>query len=371
MVVAEAGNQRLVQEWAQTLGSSQALSLSLHADTQFNFMTQPPNVLGATEAGNVEGIRGDQHAIDTEGRGDSTLEVLVTRRQAEQGSSFATADENLPLDRNAQGDATGRQRRRAKDKQLEGPRLGSAPVTTSNSTLPLRGPETETVLASENTANVLPLGAGQGPCKADAGAGSPSTRLLELTAIMPRIPPEAFRSLICHGSDDKVASIMEKQHPLVRDFLRARGQAAPTKPANKAVSRRGGAVQAPVKRPLLERHESAERMVWPPSRQPSPATDRRTDHSQQDSAPDRSTVTPTVKSNAWPLPSSFLSPLPGEHRRRRKWSEDETTALIRGYTRYGPDWRHILRTYGHHFDHRSNVDLKDRARILRKQGFIK
>jgi hypothetical protein len=74
-----------------------------------------------------------------------------------------------------------------------------------------------------------------------------------------------------------------------------------------------------------------------------------------------------MKKSSSSLLSSTSSPF---GKKKNPWTEEETRALIEGYQRYGHDWRLILDAYGHRLSGRTNVDLKDRARILRKHGII-
>ena len=49
-------------------------------------------------------------------------------------------------------------------------------------------------------------------------------------------------------------------------------------------------------------------------------------------------------------------------RKRRPFSAQETAWLIEGVRKYGRDWKRIREEY--HFEGRTNVDLKDKARNL-------
>lgn len=390
---------------------------SLEADSQFNFMTQPPNILMATEsedAGETRGEQGEVTAADREqtipiasvSAPDQTAESIPSRRSIGPHPPFASSDEEeniAPLTQNIPKDLNmGARKGRSKDDRPKGRKRNDSivsaktvsTVTRSKRDLPPSSPRPDRLgedghLSANN----------QGTHRPPPSSGSSlSGRLLELVESMPVIPPEAFRGLICRNNDDEIASIMERRHPLVRKFISTRDAATGarkkrrTKEAIKSPKRsisksRASSHQPSSKRPLLDRHDSAERIAWSPSAHgsPSPLKDdpmrpplrNPTPPDRPVIAVDKIRVAPrspsfTTVTGAGAAVTSSFSPLPGgEPRRRRKWSEDETAALICGYNRYGPDWRHILQTYGHHFDRRSNVDLKDRARILKRQGLIK
>lgn len=410
----------MISDQTQTQAQSQALLPSLESDSQFNFMTQPPNVLMDTEGEdareaseadsevtgtgrerNMPILRGNpsrQHANSSAGK----------RHIASHPSSASSNEENTtPLDQNTQEDITNmgvRKRRSKRDRSKRRGGKGSfEPAETTDTIMRSKRDTTSTFSQTDRLGRRVRSSDGvQDIQDSPLAPGSLlSGRLLELTDSMPVISPEAFRAFICRNNDDEIASIMERRHPLVRKFLRARDRTISAKrkrgskkslksPKRLPNKSRLSSHPLPGKQLLLDRHDSAERIAWsptPPHGSPSPTRDEhqmRKSHLRNPKSPNHhiavdrmravsrppslATMTGTVATTA----TASFSPLPGgEPRRRRKWSEDETAALICGYNRYGPDWKHILQTYGHHFDHRSNVDLKDRARILKRQGLIK
>ncbi|PVU89896.1 hypothetical protein BB559_004886 [Furculomyces boomerangus] len=57
-------------------------------------------------------------------------------------------------------------------------------------------------------------------------------------------------------------------------------------------------------------------------------------------------------------------------KKRNFWTHPETEALIDGYKKYGNNWVSIKNAYPEILRNRSNVDLKDKFRVLKKNGTI-
>ncbi|KAI3635903.1 hypothetical protein MIR68_006541 [Amoeboaphelidium protococcarum] len=64
-----------------------------------------------------------------------------------------------------------------------------------------------------------------------------------------------------------------------------------------------------------------------------------------------------------PLPPRMPRPPESQKRAKLAWTEQEVAFLGHGMKKYGNQWSHILTEYREHFHpHRTNVDLKDKAR---------
>lgn len=112
---------------------------------------------------------------------------------------------------------------------------------------------------------------------------------------------------------------------------------------------------------LMERHDSAERIAW--ETQPENAKNAESTGSEVEEEVIRVNRPP---SNESPRKFSRKTSLNG--RGRRRFSDKEVANLIEGVRRFGNNWRRIQDTY--EFDHRSNVDLKDKARNLKVLGLL-
>jgi len=156
---------------------------------------------------------------------------------------------------------------------------------------------------------------------------------LNMDDLIQRIPPEAFRGLFC-PDDDELATIMERKHPVIRTYLKQRAALRDRKALSQSESGTSGS-----KRPLLERDNSAERIKW----------------------------TCQSGSSSQPTINSLLK---SQQKRRHRWSGEEVERLIQGYRRFGSNWQQILNAYPLVFDGRTNVDLKDKARNLAKNGLL-
>jgi hypothetical protein len=208
-----------------------------------------------------------------------------------------------------------------------------------------------------------------------------------------------FRGVL-EPSDHRFATIADGTHPEVRAYLlerkrRAASQAirmpdAKTR-AVKGVNARAVESASPKGHNLLERHDSAEKIGWESQSQYSSGVKKArviTETAPMVAARTVSVSVPIVKAEQ--IPTRASSPgqivldegglqwpsagfdsrgmLPSGSRERRKFTEQETNNLIQGILNFGHDWRRIQQHYS--FNDRTNVDLKDKARTLRKQGLL-
>ncbi|KAJ2792696.1 hypothetical protein GGI18_000201 [Coemansia linderi] len=97
---------------------------------------------------------------------------------------------------------------------------------------------------------------------------------------------------------------------------------------------------------------------------------------KEPSAASESAHTPTKRrashASEYPRGAASTPPVPPQsadaRRAARKWSEEETTNLLQGCTKYGVGaWKKILDDPAFAFNNRTSVDLKDRFRTIRAQ----
>lgn len=192
--------------------------------------------------------------------------------------------------------------------------------------------------------------------------------------------------------DNRFASIADGTDPKVTAFMRERAsKAKKLKMATTAVS-----IEPPVMPPvrtLLDRHESAEKISWE-SQQLTPVVKKKLPLDIVDESSEDDKVT-AKKPNTFPKPEykvriiSSANDSPSKYevirvpktleqyesessgrqqRSRRPYTQEEQDNLIEGIKRFGNDWRRIQEEYK--FNGRTNVDLKDKARNLKKHGLI-
>lgn len=170
------------------------------------------------------------------------------------------------------------------------------------------------------------------------------------------LDPRAFRGCLI-ADDDQLAEIIEGKHPAVVKAIARRE-------LPKEVKVDSGAARSAVnkKSNMLERHPSAEKIAW-------------TQSQSQPAQPMEFTPTPTsptISASSLHAPGSPMSTGLSQSssifgRGRRKWEDWEVANLKAGMLRFGRNWIEILRHYK--FSDRTNVNLKDKARSLEKEGF--
>lgn len=61
-----------------------------------------------------------------------------------------------------------------------------------------------------------------------------------------------------------------------------------------------------------------------------------------------------------------VEPIKKQRRPKKAWTDEETDILANAMARYGHNWAGIIKEYGDELPGRTGVDLKDRARNVRK-----
>lgn len=331
----------IIARFCQGTGSSEEEGAALETQmpppglpSQFNVMTQPPNVLLASSSP----AAATTTTATASGRGSSTtlrkrdpahntpLRAATLQEPALPPPPPPSSSQSLHLGLGSQS-----QSQSFCDPLPWVVQSGGGVAATDGSTCPLKRPLTSSAWLAE---------------------GIPQ-ELSEFCRDLQALPAHVFRQCLCND-DDLLASIMERADLQVREFLKRskiRSPAPSSLPCHGRVSSSGSssvemtAIPPKHSKMLLARHDSAERIDWL-SLPPSPAK-------VLAQGPTTSPATATA------TPGSMAS-------RRRPWSEDEVNHLIEGYRRFGPNWAHILKQYK--FVDRTNVNLKDKARHLLRIG---
>lgn len=365
-----AANGPVISGLGGTLAATQPrMRLAVGGATQGPLLTQPPAVLMASDDDDVK----DKDADRSFSRGSR----IPTKRSASSGPA-QNQDRAIGQHpsksgvRNRGQDAGSLQLGGAKDPQSDS--SDSSDHSSFNLTL-----DSQPILTSlaPPVSHTKPRGKAGSKTAAppkDGGSLEYPAELEEFCAQLPIVPASAFRHVLCRGQDELLADILECKDPEVVQFLTSPRPSRVPPPPPKIISGGEDPAGRPALHPLdkpsiLDRNDTAERIPWsssatttPPKIKNLPATPP---PRPADISSSRSSRSPPLVEL---LPPSHASPAPPPQHGKRKWSEAEVENLVEGYKRFGRNWVRILEHFK--FDQRTNVDLKDKARHLRKIGLI-
>lgn len=187
----------------------------------------------------------------------------------------------------------------------------------------------------------------------------------QLISISPEIPPALFRSkVIPENILDEIVS-PDKPNSCVKEFLSTLGQL--DKVSNETHDRKSKSTQKIASTSIFDKHDGAEKISWTQDESMLPGNNISEISSIPDDIPFKHIHPPLAKKSKKAIistePSSSQQRLISQ-RIRIPWTPEEDENLIKGFNKFGKNWAIIMNNYSFG-PHRTNVSLKDRARVLK------